>query len=318
MAGEPESFAVTSSLWEPGTPAYRFAHDAMACEVRITILEREAAVAHDAAQEAFEEIDRIEQQLSRFVPGSDVWLISRLAPGTPLTVSICTLECLQLAARVYQETGGAFDVTVGALRECWRDDEDAILAPGEDELDEARARTGTGLLEIREEDLTVAVKAEGLRVDLGGIGKGYAVDAGAEVLREWDIDTALITTAGSTYYAMGCPPGRQGWRLGLEDVQGLAEDMPRFHLRDRALSGSGVRADHMHIIDPRTGRIVRGTHAAWSAAPSAALADALSTAFLLMDTRQIEAYCREHRDVGAMVALLDADRPALARFGKWE
>lgn len=327
MVREPESFAVTSSLWEPTTPAYRFTHDAMACEVRITILNQEAAVAHDAAQEAFEELDRLEQQLSRFVPGSDVWLISRLTPGTPLTVSICTLECLQLAARVHAETGGAFDVTVGALYECRLDEEGAVLAPTDGEIERARARTGTDLLEICEEDLTVAVKTEGVRVDFGGIGKGYAIDEMVKVLGEWDIDTALISAAGSTYCAMGCPPGRPGWRVALGKVESLAGTLPRFHLQDRALSGSGVLPDRVHILDPRTGELVQGRHAAWSAAPSAALADALSTAFLVMEVAEVEAYCRRHPEIGGMVAVLDASAsprvcapgapPTLARFGNW-
>jgi len=318
MIREPESFAVSSSLWEAGTPAYRFAHDAMACEVRVTILNREAALAHDAAQEAFEELDSIEKQLSRFEPGSDVWLISRLAPGKRLTVSICTLECLQLADRIHAETGGAFDVTVGALGQCRLDDEGAVLAPTDEEVRRARERTGAGLLDIREDDLTVAVKTEGVRVDLGGIGKGYALDEMVKILRDWEIDTALISAAGSTYYAMGCPPGRGGWRVALHAVPGLAGPMPRFHLRDRALSGSGVQGDHVHVLDARSGELVEGTHAAWSAAPSAAVADALSTAFLLMGPDQVDAYCRRHPDAGGILALLHADTPALAQFGKWE
>ena len=318
MVREPESYAVSSSLWEAETPAYRFRHDAMACEVRITILDREAALAHDAAQEAFEELDSIEKQLSRFEPGSDVWLISRLAPGKPLTVSICTLECLQLAARIHAETGGAFDVTVGAIGRCRLDDEGAVLAPTEEEVRHALARTGTGLLEIHEEDLTVAVRTEGVRIDLGGIGKGYAIDEMARALRDWGIDTALISAAGSTYYAMGCPPGRQGWRVALEAAGGLPKPMPRFHLRDRALSGSGVQGDHVHIVDPRSGALVQGMHAAWSLSGSAAVADALSTAFLLMAPAQVEAYCRDHPDAGGIVALLDAETPTLAQFGKWQ
>lgn len=318
MVRDPESYAVQSPLWEPTTPAYRHTHEAMGGEVRITILDKPAAVAHDAAQEAFEEIDRIEGELSRFEPGSDVWLISRLEPGTVLTVGLCTLECLQVAADMYAETGGLFDVTVGALRECYRDEESNSLEPTHEQIARALVRTGMGKLVVDAEDVTVAVRTPGLRVDLGGIGKGYAVDEAAKLLREWEIDAALISAGGSSYYALGRPPGRDGWRLGLDNVGPLAGEAPHVHVADRSMSGSAVLPDRLLIIHPRTGQLLRGHRATWASAPTAAVADALSTTFLLMEIPDIKAYCDAHEDVGAMVAVLDEEPPRLLQFGRWD
>jgi len=319
MVREPESYAVTSSLWEPDTPGYRFGHVAMGTDWTVTILDRPAGAAHDAAMEAYDELDAVERQLSRFEPGSDVWQINRLAAGHPLTVSLCTIDCLLLAGQVHRETQGAFDVTVGALRRCWRDDEEgARLDPAAAELDLARRCTGMDLLELSGADNTVAVRTEGVRVDLGGIGKGYGADEMAKVLRDWDVETALIKAGGSTYLAMDSPPGRQGWRVAVNEIEGVQETREAFFLKDRAISCSEVLPDHQHIIDPRTGDLFVGPRASRSSAPAGALADALSTAFLVMDVQQIDRYCRLHADVGAMRAILETAPPRLACFGKWE
>ena len=318
MTTDLESFAVTSAIWEPDTPAYRFPHFAMACRFEVTILDCPAAAAHDAAEAAFERLDELERQLSRFLPGSDVWLISRLAPGAWLTVDLDTEACLLHAVEICAETGGVFDPTTGALRECWRDDEGTDLTPSDEQLRQALARTGMDKLVIDTENHTVSVKVNRLAIDLGGIGKGYAIDEMADVLRDWDIETALIGGGGSTHYRLGCPRGRNGWRIALGDLDGLMGAMPSFTLRDRASSGSGVTADHIHIIDVHTGRLVTGPRATWAHAPTAAESDALSTAFLLMDASQVQEYCRRHADVGGIVAVLADGRTRLERFGRWE
>ena len=316
MLGDPESYAVTSSRWDASTPAYRLPHTAMGCEFQITVLDRPADLSLEAAREAFEELDRIEAELSRFHPGSDVWLINHLTPGHPLTVSPCTIECLQLAAAVHAETHGCFDVTIGALRRCWRDDEGELLSPESDELAAARGCTGTELIEICAEDHTVTVRAEGVQVDLGGIGKGYAVDEMAKVLAEWDIEIAQINAGNSTYVALGRPPGRDCWTLDITEVETLQP--PPFRLHNRAASASGVNTGHEHILDPHTRCPLLGHHVAWSTAPSAALADALSTAFVLMTVEQVRDYCRRHPDAGAMLALLHDQPPRIERFGHWD
>ena len=113
------TFSVATSNWEPAFPVHRFRHNAMATTFEVMIAGENAEYARQTAEEAFDEIDRLELELSRFIENSDVSLISGLAAGRSARVGIAAFECLRLAARVHAETGGAFDVTIGALAELY-------------------------------------------------------------------------------------------------------------------------------------------------------------------------------------------------------
>ncbi|MHC4541958.1 MAG: FAD:protein FMN transferase [Planctomycetota bacterium] len=165
--------------------------------------------------------------------------------------------------------------------------------PSPEELDHARLHTGTHLLEFDEREHTIRLSASPVRVDLGGIGKGYAVDRVAELLGEWSIETALISGGYSSVLAMEAPPGMDGWPLTLSDPADRKKILMRPRLRAGALSGSGVEKGG-HIISPRTGRPVEDRRAAWAAAPNATTGDALSTAFMIMEPDEIEQYCARH------------------------
>ena len=177
------------------------------------------------------------------------------------------------------------------------------------------AAAGTPLLELDEEQHAVKVLAEGLMIDLGGIGKGYAIDQMIELLREWSIESALVHSGQSSVFAMAPPPGRSAWQIDLRDPGPHEKSIGSVRLAHRAMSGSGMRLHGAHIIDPRTGQPAQGKLATWAAAPSAALADALSTAFMVMSPAEIETYCREHLDVAAMVMLEVGAK--VVRFGEW-
>lgn len=145
-------------------------------------------------------------------------------------------------------------------------------------------------------------------VDLGGIGKGFALDCASVLLDDWDIANAMIhggtSTAlvlGSGGAAGGCPPGVSGWAMGVGADWGAAAGLERIILRSGAVSGSGVELQGEHIIDPRTGKEALAHLAAWAVCPSAARADALSTAFVVMSTEEVEGYCAAHDDTAALV-----------------
>jgi thiamine biosynthesis lipoprotein len=145
----------------------------------------------------------------------------------------------------------------------------------------------------------------GVDLDLGGIGKGFALDTVREVLAHWEIDRGLLHGGTSTALAWGFP-GRhagelEGWPLGVAGAQPSTGAPGRVILRDRALSGSGTEVKGEHVIDPRDGRPARGHDAAWVSHPSAAAADALSTAFMVMPTAQVDQFCRRHPEVWALV-----------------
>jgi len=290
----------------------------MGTRFEVIVAGQQADYARQAASAAFDELDRLEEALSRFIAYSDVSQINRLRAGQSVRVGPAAFECLELAARVHAETTGAFDVTIGPLLACWRADDGSPRTPSQDELAAARARTGMRLLDINEREHTIGVRADGVRIDLGGIGKGYAVDQIGDLLREWSIDVALIHGGESTALAMGSPPGENGWSLAIRGAGKEMKALSSVRLRNRALSGSGMGPRDPHIIDPRTGRPARGKLGAWAAAPSAALSDALSTAFMVMSADEAREYCRRHPDVAAMLAIEDAGELKIVRFGKWE
>ena len=241
--------------------ANRFAHAAMNTEFEVVTPCPDADYAQKAAWAAFDELGRLEQALSRFIEGSDVSAVNALAAGQSVTVDTAAYECLKLARDVWVDTDGAFDM--------------------------ACAGAGSEAIELDDETFTVTAGANGLCVDLGGIGKGFAVDRMLDVLADWELGATLVQAGGSTVRAAG----QDGWTVALGPT-----GQSRV-LRDRALSGSGQDPAAPHVIDPRTHAPLEGRLAAWAMAPTAALADALSTAFLVMDPGAIEAYCRNHPNV---------------------
>jgi len=279
-----------------GGSLQRFAHDAMACTFEICTVGEDEKYARQAVEAAFKEVDRLEAELSRFVPTSDVTQINALSAGQITRVGIEVIECLQLAAQVHADTSGAFDVTVGSRGEA---------APPRREAP----------LELDPQGRYIGARMDGVQVDLGGIGKGYAVDQIVAILREWSIDAALVHSGQSTIFALGRPAADQSWSLAIRDPTKQDRALRHVQLHDAALSGSGRKLHGDHIRDPRTGRAVRDKLGAWALAPSAALSDALATAFLVMSADQVHAYCRAHVDAAALLALESAGGVTLKRCG---
>ncbi|MHC4537914.1 MAG: FAD:protein FMN transferase, partial [Planctomycetota bacterium] len=150
----------------------------------------------------------------------------------------------------------------------------------------AREHTGAHLLQLDEFEHTVQLSISPVLVDLGGIGKGYAVDRVAELLRDWSIEIALVSGGYSSVLALDGPADTKGWPLTLSNPGNHKQVLARPCLQGRALSGSGLQKGG-HIIDPRTVQPVKGKIAAWASASDAATADALSTAFMIMSPDEI-------------------------------
>ncbi|MBN1359835.1 MAG: FAD:protein FMN transferase [Sedimentisphaerales bacterium] len=310
MASEPpkaETSCVASEL--SAIPSvHRFTHSAMAATFEIIVQHEDKVYARQAANAAFDELDRIERNLSRFVENSDVARMNNLPAGQPLLLGLETFECLRLCQKLHAQADGAFDVTIGFLLDCWRDKDKKLRTPSPDELAYARAHTGMSLLHLDESRYTVELSASPVRVDLGGVGKGYGVDKMAAMLEEWSIDRALLHGGYSSVLALDPPEGTAGWPVTLSDPQDRRRVLVRLQLAHRAVSGSGLQKGP-HIIDPRLGRPVEAKIAAWSMAPDAATADALSTAFMIMTPQEVKDYCGQHPQTRAWLVLPDRDGP---------
>ncbi len=259
----------------------RFSHEAMNTVFEVYALHPDGAYAAQAAHAAFELIDRLENELSRFRANSDITRVNHLAAGETTRVSAHTFECLVIARHVFDLTRGAFDISIG---------------------------TGLTSLELDADEFTVYATREGVRLDLGAIGKGYAVDLMAELLEEWDLPQALVHGGFSSVLALDPPGEPGGWPLTLSDPADPSRVLARLSSRQTAFGASGLRKGD-HIVDPHTGTPVRGRRAAWVAVPrpeaaradrlredrprlaSAAVADALTTAFMMLELEEIEALC---------------------------
>jgi len=307
----------------------RFSHEAMATTFELLIIHEDERYAAQAAVAAFDEVDRLECELSRFLENSDVTRINNLPAHQPLQLGLDTFECLKIARQIYTETNGAFDITIGTMLKCWRNNDGSPRKPSPKEIDFARLHTGTNLLELNEAEHTIELSVSGVQIDLGGIGKGYAVDRVAELLRDYELDVALISGGYSSVLALDAPPGKDGWPLTMTNPvvdkattgRPIGEILARPFLKNAALSGSGIQKGG-HIIDPRTAEPIEGRRAAWSSAPDATTADALSTTFMIMDVDEIKQYCSKRPDILAMVILETQDeekpRQKIMRFGQWK
>jgi thiamine biosynthesis lipoprotein len=256
-----------------------FRHEAMATHFEIVIAGHDESYARQAAAEAFRVLDRIEGELSLFVESSDIARANRLAQGASMAIGEDALQCLLIAAGVAESTGRAFDPAYGSER-----------APGLPE--------GAPVFTLDPGAHALTSRAARLHLDLGAIGKGYALDRMGEVLEDWGAASACLNSGGSTALALEPPPAASGWAVGL----GEGERRRELRLRRRALSGSGVAVKGSHLVDPRTGRPSQRSLRAWAGAPSGALADALSTAFFVMTDPEVAAFCARHGEVGAALA----------------
>jgi len=249
--------------------------EAMATDFHVTIAHNEPRYARQAAAAAFQELEWIDGRLSRFVASSDVARINRSSAEESLVVAPCTVDCLRAALELEITTGGSFNVAF------------ASQPP----------RRAADAIALARDRPAVRVLAPGVLLDLGGIGKGFALDQMAAVLAEWGLDRVLLQASGSTALAGQPPSGRTGWPIRFGPLGGSQGR----DLVQSAFSGSGIDVKGHHIVDPRTGEAVKDRRLAWASAPSAAQADALSTAFMIMTRAEIQEYCRCHPPVSAFL-----------------
>ena len=199
--------------------------------------------------------------------------------------------------------------------DCWLNDDKTLKIPSKEQLNRAIQNTGMNLLSLERGGYTVGVLADDVKIDVGGIGKGYAIDQMARQLKEWGIKTALIHGGFSSVLAIGSPLDFKGWPVTISDPYKPEQLLISLRLKDCAISGSGLQQG-MHIIDPRTAKSIEDRFAAWAVGSDAATADGLSTALMIMSQEQIEQYCLKHGDVKALLA---GKQPGdIVRFGNWE
>ncbi len=324
---EMQGLSVEEAPPPPETALLRQSRRAMATTFEV-LLPFETPHAAEMGEAAFELIDALEAQLTVSRNDSEVSRLNQLAASRAVPVEARLFDLLRLAQRITEETGGAFDVTAGAIIKAWGFFRGPKRVPGEVELRRVMERVGMRWVTLAPESRSVRFARRGLEINLGAIGKGYALDRVAELLtREWNLSAALLHGGYSSVYAKGAPPGdERGWPVGITHPWERTRRLALVHLRDRALGNSAATFQHLeyngrklgHVLDPRSGWPADGIASASVVAPTAAEADALSTAFYVGGVELARRYCADHPAVGAVLLPEGAAEPVVLNLAPHE
>ncbi len=288
----------------------------MACRFEVTLPSSELS-GLAIANQALDEADRLEQQLSIFKEASEVSFINRRAASEAIPVSPALFHLLQLCQSLYRETAGAFDMTSSPLSQCWGFLKRQGRLPEPQEIEQAKALVGSDKILLDSQSLTIRFAQPGVQINLGSIGKGYALDCLKLKLRG-KTRSALLSAGSSSLLGIGSGEGN-GWVVGLRHPRYKDRRMAVVRLRDTAMATSGDEEQFFehagkrygHIIDPRSGWPAEEMASVTVITRAAALADALATAFYVGGMALVQRYCSTHPDTLVILLPAGADEPLI-------
>lgn len=293
-----------------GSDTIRISCRAMACEFTV-IMNPGSPDQLSPAGDTLQMIHDIELWLSVYRENSEISFVNRTAANEPVHVRRSMLELLQLSVDLHQRTNGAFDIAAGSLIQLWRRARAEQRIPFQSEVDQALEIAGTVHLEIDETANTVRFRRSGLLLDPGAIGKGFALDEVAEWLgRSPDAPTDYLVHGGhSSLIAKGIHNGLEGWPVGIGNPLFTNRRLATLLLKDQAMSTSGSNIQYFrhegrrfgHILDPRSGWPVEGMLSVTVLADSAAVADAISTAFFVLGVEKAVQCCENLEGIGVIL-----------------
>ena len=295
----------------------------MACEYAIELYGLDPQALARIADDALDEVDRIDRLMSHYRSDSALSRLNREAAQHPVEVDRELFDFLAAAIQYSRDSNGAFDITVGPLMKAWGFFGGEGRVPSPAVLAAARRVVGSAHVSLNPALRTIAFDAAGVELDLGGIAKGYAVDRVVALLKQRHITAALVSAGGSTIYALGAPPGREGWPITIQDPLDSRRAALTLDLHDRALSVAGrseksFAADgviYSHIMDPRTGMPAQGVLSVVVVAPSGTEGDALDDAFFVLGPEGSRGYLNRLADVEAWFFVPDGEHGWTKRSG---
>ncbi len=277
-------------------PLHRQSRRVMGSLAEIQIYSADATAAARAATAALDEVQRIDRLLSNYSPDSELTRMNGAAARQPFRASGELYDFVKRCRRYFHDTLGTFDPTMGPVVRAW-----GFFTPRPSQPDAAaaafaKARSGFDKVRLDDAGRSITYRVEGVEIDPGGIGKGYAADRAVAVLRARGISSALVSVGGSTLYALGHPPDREGWKVAIRDPARPAASLRVVTLRDQAISTSGLSDKFVdvdghrygHIIDPRTGEPAEGMCQVSVIAKGSTESDALTKAAFLLSRDRLE------------------------------
>jgi len=277
--------------------------DAMGSTYSVAIYGYDRLQMEAAAEAAFDEVRRLDDMLSNYKPDSEWSRVNRLAAQQPVPVSRELFDLLAACLDYSRHSEGAFDISVGPLMKVWRFYKGSGHLAHKAEVMAALTKVGYRHIHLDPAQQNVKFDRDGVDLDPGGIGKGYAVDRMVDVLRKNGIKIALITGSYSSIYGMGAPPNEpRGWQIKIRDPRDERKTVETYYLKDMSLSTSGsyekfFRAEgriYSHIMDPRTGYPAPGMLSVSVVAPRTLDSEAWCKPFFING----RAWAAKHKDLG--------------------
>jgi len=302
-----------------------YSKNAMACEFEIFFNLHQYKQAGMATMEAFQLIDLLEDQLTIYRDHSELSGINQTAFDQNVVVENRLFELLSLAKRIYLDTQGAFDITSGPLTRLWGFEKRKGNLPTQSQIDEILPSIGSDQFSLFSHESTIKFNSANLLLNLGGIGKGHALDRVTELFSQQGLENYIVHGGQSSVFASGnatetgtnpLPPNTEskpasqlGWTVGITHPTLPGQRFAEVYLYNQALGTSGSARQgfyhqgkkYGHIIDPRTGWPAASYLSTTVISKSAAISDALATAFFVMPLESIQSYCDRNPDVSAIL-----------------
>lgn len=276
---------------------------------RIKLYAADGQQASAAFRAAFDRIGELDTTLSDYKPESELNRICGIAVGHPTPIGEDLYRVLAASQKLAEETGGAFDVTLGPVIRLWREARTRRKLPDSVALREAGARSGYRKLHLNQAARTVTLDQAGMQLDVGGIAKGDAADQALAVLGRLGIHCALVAASGDLAFS-DPPPGERGWKIGVDSFDRADANFTSvLYLRNAAVSTSGDTEQgaeiggvrYSHIIDPATGMGLTRRITVTIVAPRGIDADGMSTAVSVLGAERGMSFVEQHAPAAALV-----------------
>ena len=302
-----------------------YSRNAMACQFELMFNMHQFPNAAEISLNAFEQIEQFEEQMSIYRETSEVSFINNHAAQQSVEVEHRLFDLLAISKSIHELTAGAFDITSGPLSDLWGFSRRSGQVPADEKIEKTLGRVGFEHLELN--DRFVRFKRSGVAINLGAIGKGYALDHVANSIEQSGITDFIIHGGQSSVIARGSNATldqQSGWNVGLSHPLIPSSRFAEIRLNDLALGTSGTGRQgffhqskrYGHIIDPRSGYPTNHNLSTTVICKSAARADALATGFFVMTLEQIEAICDQDQSILAIIVTAgdDINRAVIKSF----